>query len=294
MKSLQNKATTATLALVCAGILGGLAPIAAKILLRELPPMTITFLRYAVASVILVPLVYRQAPALIAHWKKLVLLSAFFAGNIFLFILGVGYTTSAVSQLLYGAVPVLMFIEQTIGTKKSFQPRQLLGILFGLSGTLIIVLHPASGAVGLGTVYGNTLLTLATICWSLYLLAAKRISTIVTPIEITAATAFMTLVASIGAMIIFEGNQMAAIASLSAVGWAALLFVGIVLSIVMWYLYNFGIKYGSTLLTSSIVYLNTATAGVAGFFVFGETIASSFLLGAALLVSGVYLISRYK
>lgn len=248
----------------------------------------------SIATIILVPLVYRQVPALIDHWKKLFLLSAFFAGNIFLFILGVGHTTSAVSQLLYGAVPILMLVEQTFGTKIAIRPQQLLGILFGLGGTLVIVLDPASGGVGLGTVYGNTLLLLATVCWSLYLLATKRISKLVSPIEITAATAFMTLVASVAAMAIFEGNQTAAIASLSTVSWGALLFVGIVLSILMWYLYNFGIKYGSTLLTSSIVYLNTATAGVAGFFVFGETITTSFLIGAALLVSGAYLISHNK
>ncbi|MBI3576505.1 DMT family transporter [Candidatus Gottesmanbacteria bacterium] len=294
MKSLQNKETLATAALLCAGILGGLAPIAAKILLRELPPFTLTFFRYSIALVVILPLFYRFARTIAIHWKQLILVSVCFSGNIFFFILGIGHTTSALSQLLYAGVPILMLFEQAVVTKIPIQTKHLLGVFLGVFGTIIIVFHQADGGVGLGTSYGNTLLLFATVCWSLYLLITKRVSQHVTPLAITTTASFLTWVLSIPAMFLFEGNQLSTIFSLSLLGWLTLLFIGLVLSIVMWYLYNFGIKHGSTLLTSSIVYVNTATAGIAGYVVFGEKITSSFFLGGAFLISGVYLISRKK
>lgn len=292
MKNLQSKSTQATLALLGAGILGGLAPISVKIVLRELPPITISFLRLTLALIVLFPLAVRSFPHIFVHWKRLVLVGLFYAGNVFLFTLGIKYTTSAVSQLLYGGVPLLMLLEQSIGGEKRLHARQLTGIFLGIVGTVILIVHPGSGGVDFGTRYGNTLIFLATLSWSFYLLITKRVSSYVPTLGLTFG---MTAVAwCIGLLLMnwLEGAAITGLFSLSLAGWLSLLFVGIVVGVGMWFLYNWGIKHGSTVVASSMLYVSTVTAGIGGYIAFGETITATFLLGGAILVSGVYLISR--
>ncbi|MDO8451449.1 MAG: hypothetical protein Q7S76_01105, partial [bacterium] len=51
MKILQNKRVLATLALLVAGFLGGLTPVATKIVLRELSPLEVLFWRLSIMLV---------------------------------------------------------------------------------------------------------------------------------------------------------------------------------------------------------------------------------------------------
>lgn len=292
MKNLQNKSTQATLALLCAGILGGLAPISVKIVLRELPPLTISFLRLTLALIVLFPLAVRSLPHVFVHWKRLVLVGLFYAGNVSLFTLGIKYTTSAVSQLLYGGVPLLMLLEQSIGGGKRLNAQQLLGIFLGIAGTIILVVHPGSGGIDFGTRYGNTLIFLATLSWSFYLLVTKRISPHVPTLGLTFGMTVIAWCIGLFLMSWFEGAAIGGLFSLSLAGWLSLLFVGTAVGAGMWFLYNWGIKYGSTVIASSMLYVSTVTAGIGGYIAFGETITSTFLLGGALLIFGVYLISR--
>ncbi len=281
----------ATLALISAGILGGLAPIAVKIVLRELPPITISFLRLTIALLVLLPFSIRFFPQIVAHWKRLVLVGLFYSGNVFLFTLGIKHTTSAVSQLLYGAVPLLMLLEQSVVGRVRLQTKQLMGILLGIAGTLIVVAHPEQG-FDFGARQGNMLIFFATISWSFYLVATKRLSQYVPTFGLTFAMSMVAWVIGLVLMSIFEAGAVMGLAALSTPAWFALLFVGLAVGVGMWLLYNFGIKHGSTVVASSMLYVSMITAGIAGYFVFGETITSVFLFGGALLGSGVYLISR--
>ena len=281
----------ATLALISAGILGGLAPIAVKIVLRELPPITISFLRLTIALLVLLPFSIRFFPQIVAHWKRLVLVGLFYSGNVFLFTLGIKHTTSAVSQLLYGAVPLLMLLEQSVVGRVRLQTKQLMGILLGIAGTLIVVAHPEQG-FDFGARQGNMLIFFATISWSFYLVATKRLSQYVPTFGLTFAMSMVAWVIGLVLMSIFEAGAVMGLAALSTHAWFALLFVGLAVGVGMWLLYNFGIKHGSTVVASSMLYVSMITAGIAGYFVFGETITSVFLFGGALLGSGVYLISR--
>lgn len=280
----------ATLALLSAGILGGLAPVAVKVVLRELPPITISFLRLTIALVVLFPFSIRFWPQIVASWKRLVLVGLFYSGNVFLFTLGIKHTTSAVSQLLYGVVPLLMLLEQSMVGRVRLQTKQLMGILLGIAGTLVLVIHP--GGFDFGARQGNILIFLATISWSFYLVATKRLSQYVPTFGLTFAMSLVAWLVGLVLMSIFETGAIMGLVSLSVTGWLALLFVGLAVGVGMWVLYNWGIKHGSTVLASSMLYVSTVTAGIAGYIAFGEIITLSFLIGGVFLICGVYLISR--
>lgn len=277
--------------MIAAGILGGLAPIAAKIALVELPPLTTTFIRLTIMFGSLAILTHRMVPHLLQHWKRLLIVGLFWSGNVLFFIFGIKYTTAAISQLLYGGVPLLMLLEQTVVTSQRLRTKQLVGILLGIIGTIVVV-HPGKGGMGLGTWHGNILIFSATISYSLYLLMTKLASVHVSTLGITTAAAFVCWIASGILMFIFEPSQIALIGALSLFAWMALLFLGLIAGTLMWFLYNFGLKHGSPVVVSSMLYISTVTAGISGYVTFGEKITSSFIFGGALLLTGVYLVSR--
>ena len=108
MKNSPDNYTLAVFALIVANMIGGGAPLASKILLRELPPMTILFLRLTIMLVILMPLSLTRFRHLWTHRKQLVLLGLFWVGNLSLFIIGIKFTTAIASSIIYLGVPILV------------------------------------------------------------------------------------------------------------------------------------------------------------------------------------------
>ena len=293
MKSLPNKPLLATLALVGAGLLGGLAPIAAKIALRELPPFTVLFIRLLIMVAVLTPLVWKSLLHLRIHLKHLIFLSLFWIGNVALFIVGIKYTTAVSSQLLYASVPILVLLENSLIVKERITKTQGIGILLGICGAALFIIGPATGA-GFGTWYGNAIIFMAGLSYSFYVIFSRRFTHHVTSVGLTSVAAAAGLVVTFLLMGFFEHFQgLPQLASVSATGWQALVFLGLIVGVIMWFLYNWGIKYGSAIAASSTVYVSTLTSGLAGAMFFGETITLRFIFGGILLLTGVFLTSTW-
>ncbi len=193
MKSSHDNGSLATLALVSAGIIGGLASLSSKIALRELPPLTILFFRITVMLLVLAPLKWQSARRLFARWKAILAVGILWTGNIALFIIGIQYTTTIAAQVLYTGVPVYVLLTSRFLTSEKLRKGQFVGILLGFLGALMIVLKPES-IVGFGTPYGNAIIFMATVCWALYLTVSKRVSAGISPLGLTVGSSFVAWV----------------------------------------------------------------------------------------------------
>jgi len=290
MKNTLANYQGATVALFFGGVIGGLAPIAAKVALQELGPFTTLFLRLSIMMVILLPFVMRSFRHYISHWKRLLVLGMFWAGNVTLFIVGVKYTTAAVSQMVYAGVPIYVVLENYLIWKERVHGIQIVGILLGLIGAFFLIVTPGLGA-GLGTLYGNGLIAIAALSWSLYTVVSKRISIHVSPLGITSTSALVAWVVSLIFMFVFERqNLILNVLSLSFPAVMAIVFMGVVVGVGMIFLYQWGLKYGSALMATMTAYVSIIVAGVAGFFVFSERLTGQFFLGGAFIIIGVFLV----
>lgn len=137
------------------------------------PPMTLNFLRWAVALMLLLPLGFRvlqRGSAIWREWPRYALLG----------LLGVGlynslqylalHTSTPVNVTLVAAsMPVWMMIIGRIFHGVAIRPAQILGAVLSLLGVAIVLSHGQWGQLmTLRFVAGDLLMVLATIIWAFY------------------------------------------------------------------------------------------------------------------------------
>lgn len=279
---------TASLAILLSGIMGGLAPIAAKIALRDLSPLTVLFIRISIMVIALFPILISSRSHLRLHWKRLLILGLFWTGNVTLFIIGVKYTTSAVSQVMYAMVPIVVIILSAVFLKQKTKPIQIIGITLGLIGAILLLILSKESSNQLGSLYGNFIILLATFCWALYLVYSKRLSSHLSSIQLTTASAVVAWAVSFAFLVATEQfTWVSMVRNLTLIEIESLLFLGLIVGCVMIFLFQWGIKYGSAFLASTNVYVATLVSAVAGFYVFGEKLTGTSILGGLLLLTGL-------
>lgn len=292
MKNFPSNYILAVLALVIANIIGGGAGLASKILLRELPPLTILFLRLTIMLCILIPISMKRFIHLLHHRKQLILLGLFWVVNLSFYIIGIKFTTVIAASIIYLGIPILVLLEDILINKSKLLVWQGIGIVFGCIGALVVVLESIDTRVGFGTFYGNVLLLCAIVSYSLYLTYSKRMSLHVSPLGLTTGSAMVGWIISLILMILFDGTSgLSRVPFLSMGAWEALLFVGIFLGVVMYFLNQWGIKHGSAVIAGTMLYVGTLTAWASGVLFLSEKITGLILLGGVLLVFGVFFTS---
>src|SRR6478735_3855083 len=113
------------------------------LVLRELPPLTVVFLRVALASLFLLPLLwlYRiRFPAGVAGWKP------FFAigllNNVLpfsLIVVGQTYIASGLASILNATTPLFTVVVMAAAGEETLVVRRIAGVIVGLIG--VVILH---------------------------------------------------------------------------------------------------------------------------------------------------------
>ncbi|BDT68803.1 hypothetical protein os1_29900 [Comamonadaceae bacterium OS-1] len=137
------------------------------------PPITLNFLRWALAFAILLPLggwVLKRGSGLWSHWRRFALLG----------LLGVGLynalqymalqTSSPINVTLVGAsLPMCMLVVGALFFGASVSRQQVLGALLSLAGVLLVLSRGEwQQLLGLRLVLGDVFMLLATVSWSFY------------------------------------------------------------------------------------------------------------------------------
>ena len=143
-------------------------------LVHELvPPMTLNFLRWTIAFVLLLPLagsVLRPGSGLWAHWRRFALLGLLGVGMYnALQYLALRSSTPINVTLVAAGMPVWMLLIGRLFFNASTDGRQILGAMVSIAGVLIVLCRGDWHALlSLRLVTGDMLMIVATICWSAY------------------------------------------------------------------------------------------------------------------------------
>lgn len=147
--------------------------IVGRLVSQMVPPLTLNFLRWAIAFLILLPLawpVFRRSSSLWAHWRRYALLG----------LLGIGLynslqymalqsSTPINVTLVAAGMPVWMMLTGALFFGARIARRQVLGALLSLLGVLLVLGRGDYRQVlELRLVPGDVLMILATIAWSFY------------------------------------------------------------------------------------------------------------------------------
>lgn len=156
-------------------------PVALKLVLEAVDPITLTWFRFLVAAVLTGAwLAWRgqlRGWALPARgWAMLLLAGVMLLGNYVFYLLGVDRTTPGNAQLLIQLAPLLMALGGIWVFGERFRAAQWAGLALLVAGMALFFLDQARAAVNApGYAQGAMLVVAAAVVWAVYALLQKQL-----------------------------------------------------------------------------------------------------------------------
>jgi len=260
------------------------------VVLKELPPFTLVFLRVALATLMLLPLLwfYRiRFPAGLSGWKPFVAIGLF--NNVLpfsLIVVGQTYIPSGLASILNATTPLFTVAVMTAAGEEKLQARRIAGVVVGLIG--VIVLQSDGFMLERGQGLGILLCLTAALSYGVSALVARRLPSDVPPLG---AATFQMLVST--AMMIVVAGVVERPWQLPMPGpttWLAVIGLA-ALSTALAYIVFFQILRSSGATNVMLVtLLIPVTAILLGVLVLGETISLREIVGALVIGSALLLI----
>lgn len=203
---------------------------------------------------------------------------------------GIRETTVTESGVFLACVPALSLLASTVILKKKPAKRQIVGILVTFLGVMTTVV-----AVGLSSSLspvGYAALMLAVVAYALYSvfvdLAADYTGAEITYVMLCSGAAFYGLLALGEAAAHGALSELLTLPARSGTFLAAVLYQGIGCSVAAFFLSNAAIAKIGVNKTSSFIGVSTIVSILAGALALGEPLSVGQIVGAAVIVAGVY------
>lgn len=199
-RTIVNKAN---IMLLLAIALWGMTIAPTKWAMESFPPLTLTFLRLFVASLLFLPFAWRKArkeagSELVIPWRRMCSLSFTGVAGYFLFnYLGVAQTSGLHASIISALLPLCTMLMAAFYLKERMVATQWLGLLAGLAGVLLVSAQPSAGSEG--SWWGDLLSLISYLIWAIYVIQLKRPK----GEERLPSVLFTALTLAIGAVMIF-------------------------------------------------------------------------------------------
>jgi drug/metabolite transporter (DMT)-like permease len=284
------------LKLVLVSFLWGGQFVAARIAAAQAPPFTASFLRFVFGTTALLILHLirerRFSRLTLRQWAWLTLLglSGVFLYNLFFFS-ALAIAPAGRSSVVVAMTPTVVSVASIIFFKDRFSLLRILGLMVALFGVSWAISggDPASllrGEIGRGDLY----IFGAMLSWATFSVVGKIIIRELSPrLAITYACLIGTAALAIPAVL--EGG-LVGVPRYSLEMWLSLAYLGLMGTVLAFILYYQGIKSIGPSKTAIFINLVPIWAMALSTIVLGEKITLPLVLGAAMVIGGVFLTSR--
>lgn len=263
---------------------------ATKILLQSFTPISYMFIRFSGASILFgLLLLIQRSKALDAKTHgQLALLALFQPGLYFLFeTLGLQLTSASSASMIIAGVPAAASLMASIFLKERLNKREWTGILLSVVGVLLLALFDDNPQYAISAVRGNVLVFLAVISAAVYMVLARRLTTKVSVMNITAYQFFYGGLFFLPLFVLQYDTVNWQLIEPSAI--AALLFLIILSTVVAFLAYNYALSKIKTshvaVFINGIPLVTVVTAGI----VLGEQLGYFQIIGGLIIIAGVTL-----
>jgi drug/metabolite transporter (DMT)-like permease len=273
-------------------LIWGTTLFATKVVLREVRPLQLTFIRFLIASLMLALLAARQGFRLKQIIEPKFILFGLTGTVLYYTLLNIGMTYTSVSStsMILAIIPALTTILAVIFLKERLNRLQVAGLLLVTAGVVLVSLDGSVGADSSRPLLGNLLIFACSLAWAVYTIQGRVMSidtpAIVATAASTGASALMLLPFA-GWDIYAHGLPQ----SFSLEACLGILYLSLVGSGLSMFLWNYALKYLSASLASA--YLNLVPViGLASSYLLGEHPPLVQIAGGGLAILGVLLSSR--
>lgn len=283
------------LAVLVAHLIWGANFVVAKLALNEFPVMTLAFLRFGLAVILIVPFLFKlnvdHAKIKIEDIPKLVFAGLFITTvNISLFYEGLQRTTAIDASVLHLLVPVLSLFAGWWFLKEKVYWINLIGILIGLIGAISIIGIPVilTGSFASSNLVGNTIIIISCVTFVIGAVVLKDLLKKYDPLVLNVIMFAIGAATFIFPAYIDYVNNPQWVENVSILGFLSLIYITLLSTITAFFLLSWGLKRITVTHAHIFQYIEPAIAATLAVPLLGERISYSFIVGTCLVVLGVY------
>ena len=268
-----------------------------RIISKHLPPFSAAFLRYLIASLALLFIVWKRKGGLPRINKNQILavsllgLFGIFSYSYFFF-RGLKTVEAGRASVIVATNPIFISLLSAALFQERLRVIQILGIALSVAGAVLVItkghfIEVFGGNIGQGEFF----IFMCVVCWVIYTLIGKRVLQDMTPL-VSVMYASIIGCFALGITALQEGI-LQFIDSLLIVDWMGLLYLGLFGTVLGFVWYNEGVYHIGPTRASQFINLIPITSIGLGFLILGEDITFSLVIGSVLVISGVYLTNRF-
>jgi drug/metabolite transporter (DMT)-like permease len=287
----MSKRTLAILGLVLVMVIWGSAFAVTKASLATIPPIVFAFLRFTVASILLLSLSYARRRGIVAtylsSWRTLSLMGLMGITLYYLsYNLALLYTTASQGALIQSGIPVATALLAVFLLKERISAWQATGIGLSILGVAMVVLNSPPSGEARNPLLGSLLMLGTVLLWSLYTIFAKRLMHADQLLVTTTSTVFGTLLLAPIAVFELWGQALPVI---PPGAWFRVLYLGALSSAGCYLLYNWSLTHLEASQTANFINLIPIIGITIAVLFLGEAIVPLQLFGGLLVLLGVWL-----
>jgi drug/metabolite transporter (DMT)-like permease len=200
--------------------------------------------------------------------------------------------SSSLASVIQATVPMFsLVIAHFALTDEKMNPSRLLGLLLGFTGVVVLVSRPDTGQTQSSTLIGGFLIVLASLCYAVGTIYARRsLMHRLDPIVIASGSFIASAVASFFLMYaepLLGGESPVSLLTLPPTIMWSVLALGFFNTFIAYMFFYYVVQQLGAFRTSVVTYVVPVVAIFLGWLVLNETIDTRFLIGAALIFAGL-------
>jgi len=269
-----------------------------KVIINDVPPLTLAFLRCSLGAITLLALFFiskdKPVKAYLTDvpWLAIICMGLTgVTGFYFFFNLSAQLTSASVGSLIQGFIPVCIALFAAIFLKEKLSVAQIAGIIISLIGvTLIGFLAPNNNDVPNST-KGNLYMIIAIVAWGAYTIISKRVAHLnpflITSLSTLAGSLFLLPAAMVE-------NRVHGWPAIHSNSWLVILYLGAISSGVCYLLYNQSLKMLTAAQVGNFANLDPVVGLIIALVFLHDRVNLLQIAGAVLVLGGIILSTRKK
>jgi len=262
----------------------------AKIGLNQIEPFTFAFLRFAISTLVYIPILIllrnHEKMPLSVHMRLLLLGFLIIPVNQTLYLVGQSMTLASHGGLLFATTPIFVYIMAVFFLGEHGTIRKTIGILTAVAGVYLIL---SGGELQFRDIYvkGDLLVLVAAFAWAVATILAKPLAVKYGALRVTGYAAVY------GSVLYFPyGIYRAAhfnFENVTPIGWFSVFYMSLVISVVAYFLWYWVLKYMEASRLAVIQNIQPIIASAAAFLILAEPVSTTLALGGSIVLVGVIL-----
>jgi drug/metabolite transporter (DMT)-like permease len=274
---------------IAAAIWGGLY-VVSKFTFETIPPLTLLFIRYVIASIVLwIMCIYQKVPLKLKENRSLLIQIGFigYFVSVAAQFIGTSKTSASMGALITTLSPLFLSLFAIFLLKEKMNRKQVIAMVLAVIGIFVIVGVPGVDGYGEQGV-GIMILMIAAVTWGYYSAISRKASRYYSPMQITTIGIMFATIFSFPS-VFTELDQWH---YLDLVSWPiilSILYVSIFSTAIALYCWNTGLKLTPAHQAGLFFFLQPVVGSFFGWLFLKEQLTVTFLIGSLFILIGVYL-----